>query len=89
MIIMTLGAFSTLFVNASLINLLPKALMGGLVFYSSINMLLAWLINIRKKISFGDYLLLLIIFAVIAFLRVCSRCVFSVCYRRLYFYCQL
>ncbi|MDX1836310.1 STAS domain-containing protein [Legionella taurinensis] len=54
--------------GAELLTLLPKFIFSGLLLYVAFDFLLEWLVTIKTKISWLDYLIVLMIMATIVFL---------------------
>jgi sulfate permease, SulP family len=61
-----LGAL-VLFLDSSYLNFLPKALLGGITLFFGINYLEEWVYRTRFNVTTVDYVLILLILAIIAF----------------------
>lgn len=56
-----------IFAGTTFLTSLPKFIFSGLLIYVAIGFLVEWLINIKQKISWLDYLIVLTIFTLIVF----------------------
>ena len=61
----SLIVFAAIAVGPSLITWIPNFVLGGVLLFSGGGLLITWVWDLRKKIPFGDYLVVLVILGVI------------------------
>ncbi|MEP1444307.1 MAG: SulP family inorganic anion transporter [Hyphomicrobiales bacterium] len=60
-----LTVFTAIAVGPSLITWIPNFVLGSVLFFSGFSLLITWVWHLRKKVPLGDYLVVLVILAVI------------------------
>ena len=65
-ILTSLGLCLTMFFGSAMLELLPKTVIGGLLFFLGVDLLGSWLYDIRRKLHWSDYGIVLLIACTIA-----------------------